>query len=52
MTPRELYEWSVDNHTEDHKMVFYVDVGNDTVELDVYSLERTGSMFEMKVNLY
>lgn len=52
MTPKELYEWAVDNCTEDHEMVFLVEVGNETVELSVDSLERTGSRFEMKVNLY
>ena len=52
MTPRELYEWAVDNHTEDHDMVFEVNVGNETVELSVYELQRTGSRFEMKVQLY
>lgn len=51
MTPRELYEWAIDNHTEDHEMVFLVDVGNDTVELGIDSLERTGSKFEMIVTL-
>ena len=52
MTPAELYEWAKDNNTENHDMVFIVDVGGEQVELNIYELERTGSRFEMRVKLY
>lgn len=52
MTPRELYEWAEENSTEDCKMVFELDVGNEEVELDIYELIRTGSRYTMRVKLY
>ncbi|MBR2698040.1 MAG: hypothetical protein IKE76_05555 [Clostridia bacterium] len=52
MTPKELYEWAVENSREDHDIVFTVDVGNETVELDIANLERGKSHFDFVVELY
>ena len=52
MSPRELWEWAEENHVEDCRMDFFVDVGNNEVELDIYELIRTGSRFSCRVKLY
>lgn len=52
MTPKELYEWAVDNHAEDCTMVFCVDVGNETVELGIDQLVKPTSHFEVEIDLY
>ena len=52
MTPKELYDWAVENGREDHNMVFTVDVGNETVELDIESLDRSRSRFDFVIELY
>lgn len=52
MTPKELYELAVENGMENHNMVFTVDVGNETVELDIANLERGKSHFDFVVELF
>ena len=52
MTPKELYEWAENNHAEDSTMVFCVNVGNETVELDIDQLFRPTNRFEIIIDLF
>ena len=51
MTPRDIFEWAVENKCEDFDIVFRVDVGSDQVELGANQIWRPTSGFEIIMHL-
>lgn len=51
MTPKEIYEWAVDNKCEDYEIEFLVDVGSEQVTLGASQIWRPTSGFYIKISL-